>query len=255
MKLMVLYGQRKCSYPGEYALEALACLDEVGVSVNPDYLMNEQAKHEASGEFDRLSILPLAVSEQEILAILYPEKRVIEAVVASNAPTSQDDAPEQLGAWEEIAQVDVDSGQILIVDPTYIDDRWEKQAFQDIRQYKHKLTGEVLEYRKDFMHYEALIEHHNATMNQLNKTGDWIEVEQPPVQGLNYNACCRKTISAESAGQVDLGAAVSSGYGDGSYPVYVRRNYEGRVMQVLVDFALVDAESLEQLTAVSNSLN
>lgn len=92
-------------------------------------------------------------------------------------------------------------------------------------------------------------------MNQLNKTGDWFEVEQPPVQGLNYNACCRKTISGESAGQVDLGAAVSSGYGDGSYPVYVRRNYEGRVMQVLVDFALVDAESLEQLTAVSNSLN
>lgn len=95
MKLMVLYGQRKCSYPGEYALEALACLDEVGDSNNPDYLINEQAKHEASGEFDRLSIVPLAVSEQEIRAILYPEKRVIEAVVASNAPASQADAPEQ----------------------------------------------------------------------------------------------------------------------------------------------------------------
>lgn len=256
MKLMVLYGQRKCTYPGEYALEALACMDEVGDSDNPDYLIGEQERHQASGEFDRLCIIPLSVSEKEIRAVLYPENRAIEAVVESGNPAgaSPEDAPERLGSWEEIAQVDVDSGQILIVDPAYVDERWEKQAFQDIRQYKHKVTGEILEYCKDFMHYEAIIKRHNATMNQLNKTGDWIEVEQPPVEGLNYNACCRQSISTKSGGQVDLGAAVSAGYGDGAYPVYVRRNYEGRVMQVLVDFALVDASSFEQFPPNSISI-
>lgn len=257
MKLMVLYGQRKCSYPGEYALEALACMDEVGDSNNPDYLIDELARHEASGEFDRLSIVPLSVSEKDIRSVLFPEMRTIEAaVVSSPAPPSPDDVPEKLGPWEEIAQVGVDTGQILIVDPVNIDNKWEQQPFLDIRQYQHKVTGEILEFRKDFNNYEQIIERHQATMNQLNQTGEWVELEQPPVAGLNYNACCRKTVSRQSGGQVDLGAAISSGYGDGSYPIYVRRNTEGRILQVLVDFTLTDdvpfwrpAKTAPQLTA------
>jgi len=236
MKLMVLYGQRKCTYPGEYALEALACLDEVGVSVNPDYLINEQAKYEACGEFDRLSILPLAVSEQEILAMLNSVKLDIEAVAVPNTPTSHDDSPEQLGAWEEIAQVGVKSGQILIVDPANIDEKWERQPYLDIHQYQHKVSGLILEFRKDFKNYDQIIVPHRASMKQLLKTGEWIELEQPSVEGLNYNACSRQMVSKLGGGQVDLGAAVSSGYGDGSYPVYVRRNSEDRILQVLVDF-------------------
>lgn len=240
MKLMVLYGQRKCTYPGEYALEALACMDEVGDSDNPDYLIGEHERHQASGEFDRLCIVPLSVSEKEIRAVLYPENRAIEAVVVSGNPAdaSPEDAPERLGPWEEIAQVGVDTGQILIVDPVNIDEKWKQQPFQDIRQYQHKVSGEILEFRKDFMNYEQIIERHQATMNQLNQTGEWIELEQPPVPGLSYNACCRQTVSKHSGGQVDLGAAISSGYGDGSYPVYVRRNKEGRILQVLIDFTL-----------------
>ncbi|SER93935.1 hypothetical protein SAMN04244573_04616 [Azotobacter beijerinckii] len=57
IKLFVLFGQRKCDYSGQYALEALACMDEIGHSDNPDYLEGEYAKHEQSGEFDRLSIV------------------------------------------------------------------------------------------------------------------------------------------------------------------------------------------------------
>lgn len=33
-----------------------------------------------------------------------------------------------------------------------------------------------------------------------------------------------------------LGVTVGTGYGDGEYPVLVRRNAEGRVMAVMVDF-------------------
>jgi len=81
MKLFVLFGQRKCNYPGEYALEALACMDENGHSDNPDYLYAEQAKYEQSSEFDRLSVVELSVSEKDIRRVLYPEQEVISATV------------------------------------------------------------------------------------------------------------------------------------------------------------------------------
>ncbi|HHQ2714248.1 TPA: hypothetical protein ACSPMB_000076 [Pseudomonas aeruginosa] len=81
MKLFVLFGQRKCDYPGQYALEALACMDEVGQSDNPDYLDSEHAKYQESQEFDRLSLIPLEVSEKDIRRIMYPEDQVVSATV------------------------------------------------------------------------------------------------------------------------------------------------------------------------------
>jgi len=38
------------------------------------------------------------------------------------------------------------------------------------------------------------------------------------------------------AGHAGLGVSVSTGHGDGCYPVYVKRNNEGRVVAVLVVF-------------------
>lgn len=81
MKLFVLFGQRKCDYPGQYAMEALACMDENGQSDNPDYLEGEHAKYKESGEFDRLSIVELSVSEKDVRSVLYPEHTTIPATV------------------------------------------------------------------------------------------------------------------------------------------------------------------------------
>lgn len=38
------------------------------------------------------------------------------------------------------------------------------------------------------------------------------------------------------AKQYDEGVVVSTGYGDGSYPVYVKKNDEGRIVGVMVKF-------------------
>ncbi len=83
MNVFVLFGQRKCTYPGEYGLEALACMDEYGHSENPDYLEDERSKYEENQEFDRLSILKLSVSEQDVRSALYPESAPISASVTS----------------------------------------------------------------------------------------------------------------------------------------------------------------------------
>lgn len=81
MKLHVLYGQRKCRYPGEYALEALACMDDVGNSDNPDYLEGELAKYEASDEFERLRVITLSLSESAVMGVLFPELQAIPTTV------------------------------------------------------------------------------------------------------------------------------------------------------------------------------
>ena len=49
-----------------------------------------------------------------------------------------------------------------------------------------------------------------------------------------YNDICKVTIE-EIAGEWDLGCATSTGWGDGSYPVYVKKE-GGRVAEVRIVF-------------------
>ncbi|WP_338924566.1 hypothetical protein V0M98_33665 (plasmid) [Pseudomonas silesiensis] len=81
MKLYVLFGQRICSYPGEYALEALACASEADMDGNPDYLPEQKSKYEASKEFDCLQVVSLNVAERLIRAVMYPGNGAIDAQV------------------------------------------------------------------------------------------------------------------------------------------------------------------------------
>ncbi len=84
MKVFVLFGQRECRYPGEFATEALVCMDECGNSENPDYLIEEQEKYEQSGDFDRLAVVCLEVKSSSIEAALYPERIAYPAEVVEH---------------------------------------------------------------------------------------------------------------------------------------------------------------------------
>ena len=55
----------------------------------------------------------------------------------------------------------------------------------------------------------------------------------------DYDGACRATCSDAMVGQLGgyhTAVAVSSGYGDGTYPVYVEKNPEGRVVAMHVYF-------------------
>lgn len=78
MELYILFGQRKERYPGEYGLESLACMTSYDNDGNPDYLPEEKAKYDKSGEFERTEIITLNVQESAILDILRPSTRQIE---------------------------------------------------------------------------------------------------------------------------------------------------------------------------------
>lgn len=143
-----------------------------------------------------------------------------------------------------IGQVGVDSGQLLMCDPCYIDSEWSKEDFTDIRVYEHKETKEKLQYKVDFPHYEAEISKYGKNMNQLVATGEWIDVPMTDSKfPFSYNACSKATLSGDGYGQLNyklghagVGVAFSTAYGDGVYPVYAVYSAAGVLKSVTVEF-------------------
>lgn len=144
-----------------------------------------------------------------------------------------------------IGYVGVDSGQLLLCDPCYIDSEWEQEEFVDIRIYKHITTGDTLQYLKDFANYEEVIPKYEKTMNQLNRTGEWEELEDTTESEHNfsYNACSKLTLSPEGHGQLNykmghagIGVAFSTAIGDGMYPVYANYDEDDNLISVEVIF-------------------
>ena len=143
-----------------------------------------------------------------------------------------------------IGHVGVDSGQLLMCDPCYIDSEWSKEDFTDIRVYEHKDTKEKLQYMVDFPHYEAEIPKYGKNMNQLIETGEWIDVPMTESKfPFSYNACCKATLSGDGYGQLNyklghagVGVAFSTAYGDGIYPVYAVYSAAGVLKSVTVEF-------------------
>ncbi len=82
MKIHVLMGQRIESYPGQYAPEAIACMDEYGHSDNPEWLDGKKAEADATGEFERTEIVTLEVPLDAIMRLLRPTQQIIAAVVS-----------------------------------------------------------------------------------------------------------------------------------------------------------------------------
>lgn len=83
MKLHVLFAQRQERYPGEYAPEALACIDEHAQDENPEYLAAEHENAEASGEFRSTVVITLEFSGKELERLLNPTPVVLPATIVS----------------------------------------------------------------------------------------------------------------------------------------------------------------------------
>ena len=81
MKLHILFGQRKETYPGEYMPEALAVMDEYGQSDNPGYLDGEKTKALTSGEFENVVVVTVEVNGAKVMEMLRPAKQVLPAVM------------------------------------------------------------------------------------------------------------------------------------------------------------------------------
>ncbi|NAW35707.1 hypothetical protein [Halomonas alimentaria] len=141
---------------------------------------------------------------------------------------------------EEMGFVAVDSGQLMITDPCYIDSEWQDTEFEDIRLLKDKETGAIYQFRKDFSNYEAKIDGFDETVNELIASGrlEQIEIDYSSKVDFSYAGACYSTLSERGYGSLPFqlghegaGIAVRTILGDGMYPVYAEK-YDGKIVRV-----------------------
>jgi len=153
--------------------------------------------------------------------------------------------------WELLGHVGVDSGQLMVCDPCYIDGTWERDAPPPPHRKlvlttagKERFPGMEFAFAWPFPwgHYGDPC----ALLGGLsiNEATDLLLVEEEPRKiqeewPFNYTGACEATSSPDGGGQLssrsaEVGVAFSSGYGDGLYPVYGRKNKEGRIVEVRI---------------------
>lgn len=81
MIIHVLFGQRKCSYPGEYAPEVLEAVDENTQDENPEYMKKKVDEHQSSKDFTALRVLQIVVDSDEIDRLLNPPSGPVHGTV------------------------------------------------------------------------------------------------------------------------------------------------------------------------------
>ena len=81
MDFLILVGQRKERYEGEYLPEALEVIDANGNDENPDFLIDKKDEYERSKEFDSLTVVRIRVPGAAITESLYPTSKAIGGLV------------------------------------------------------------------------------------------------------------------------------------------------------------------------------
>lgn len=137
-----------------------------------------------------------------------------------------------------IGNFGVDSGQVLIGDPCYLDGFINDDS-KLTRRYQHTTTNKILTQPTDFLSFEEYKED-GLTMNQMLKNGTYKKLPRNKVNPTySYSGACSVTCDGEEkAGELANGLAVvsSTGYGDGCYPVYATENEDGYIVKIEILF-------------------
>lgn len=145
-----------------------------------------------------------------------------------------------------LGAVGVDSGQLMITDPCYIDGQWMSEPFADRRMFLDKQTGETIVKGEDFERFDQPLEVLGGeTPKALIASGRLEQLPDPSPPGsfnYSYNGACSATLSEDGYGELmytdsghaGAGVVFQSGWGDGFYPVYGEK-HDGRIVRVYVN--------------------
>ena len=140
-----------------------------------------------------------------------------------------------------IGYAGVDSGQLIVCDPCYIDSEWVKEEFDWKEQAVFPDGKKELIVRCSKRWWELL--------NDINSGKIKLEdVKTKPKNSFSYNAVAKQTLSSPHYGQLNfkighpgVAVAFASGIGDGYYPVYAKivdmDDLGPRIMEVRIDMA------------------
>lgn len=140
--------------------------------------------------------------------------------------------------------VGVDSGQLMITDPCYVDSEWSHEEYQHDRIYKDVESGAIVKWSDDFVSFVEPIESYGKSASALIDAGRLVQIPAPPrpeTFNYSYNGACQATsddgygeMHYRDTGQPGAGVVFQSGWGDGFYPVYGEK-HNGRIMRVYVN--------------------
>lgn len=166
-----------------------------------------------------------------------------------------------------IGQVGVDSGQLMVVDPCYINSEWknneksigikfwgqgQEEVAKLLKEQDEKVIGKNGTYRimtENEIHLRKL----EREIQRLAKEVDMVVVTYTITEN-TYDTVCDLTSSEEQAGQLNyrmghagLGVAFSSGLGDGVYDVYATYKDLGAWGERIskVEIILIDEDKME----------
>ena len=137
-----------------------------------------------------------------------------------------------------IGYVGIDSGQMLLTDPCYIDSEWVREEMQEkcIVTYPNGKKETIKRCSKRWF----------ELIDDINSGKIKLEEKIEPKNNFSYNACAEKTLKKPHYGQLNfklghagVGVVFSSGIGDGLYPVYAKiEEVDGlgpRIMEIRID--------------------
>lgn len=152
--------------------------------------------------------------------------------------------------WKLLGGVAVDSGQLMICDPCYIDEHWikdqkpakfptvlltekGKKKFPRIKKWSWQYNGYGTTYESPQGALGGL------SVNEALEQGFVQEIPSIPKREFSYRGCCDASqhdlysMPTES-GVMGIALAFSSGYGDGMYEVWGRTDNEGHIVEVRI---------------------
>ena len=150
--------------------------------------------------------------------------------------------PESEIEVEELGEIFVDSASILITDPLYVQQEWDRdEEYADLRLFRHAKTGKVYQFGVHFHHFEERIEELQDTPNSLIKQGTLLPVEVEREFTYSYPGAAYASMSKPgygelkfAAGHSGAGICVRTVYGDGGFTVYGER-FRGDLVRIFID--------------------
>ena len=144
-----------------------------------------------------------------------------------------------------IGKVDVDSGQLIVTDPCYLN-QFKINEYNPTRKYVCVTDKKkIIEWPRDFYNYEDdIIDGYNKNMNTLIKDKLFIQVKDEIIDSsYSYVGACNQSTKNENQGgelSHGLGLSFSTGFGDGTYPVYAHyedvNGWGRRIKKIEIEF-------------------
>lgn len=155
-----------------------------------------------------------------------------------------------IGDWELLnIDVGVDSGQAGVFDDVHFKSNLKApveligRKEYDRKSYERRVkeNEDLLKDLQDNANLRKIFGHRHEDAVEMLRMFDARPTE---VSSDFYDVCCSLTLSNVGAGTLEYGAVSTSGFGDGSYTAFCRRNSSGEIVELKIIFINDSEEEL-----------